>query len=194
MLGSSDSHSLEISVTPIPVPIVSALETDISIIPQNQRPAIVTQKSLHRLAEIRKTQDVSAANMARRLNCTVAEVRSQEKTTSDILLSRLYQWREILDVPILELLVEPDDAIKDPIRSRAVLVRMMKTVRSILEHTKEKSTQWMAQTLFEQLIEIMPELREITAWPTVGQSREFKDYGQAAYRRFDGDVEESLIE
>ncbi|MDR1382256.1 MAG: hypothetical protein LBJ67_00195 [Planctomycetaceae bacterium] len=195
MLGASDSHSLEIAVTPVSLPLISALESDVSIVPQSsQQSAIDTPSPLHRLAEARKTQDVSAANMARHLNCSVAEVYSQEKPTSDILLSRLYQWRDILDVPILELLVEPDDAIEDPIRSRAVLVRMMKTVRSILEHTKEKSTQWMAQTLFEQLLEIMPELREVTAWPTVGQSRETKDYGQAAYRRFDSNVEESLME
>jgi len=120
------------------------------------------------------------------------DVRDQEKPTSDILLSQLYRWREILDVPVAELLIDPEDTLDDPIKSRASLVRVMKTVRSILENTHEKSIQRMAQTLFDQLVEIMPELKDVSAWPTVGQSREFKDYGQAIYRRFDPGVEQAM--
>jgi len=132
--------------------------------------------------------------MARRLNRDAVDVREQEKPTSDMLLSQLYRWREILDIPISELLIAPDDALDDPIKSRAALVRVMKTVRSILETTHEKQTMRMAQTLFDQLVEIMPELQEVSAWPSVGQSREIKDYGQAVYRRFDPGVEQAMTE
>jgi len=109
-------------------------------------------------------------------------------------LSLLYRWREILDVPVSELLIDPEDTLDDPIKSRASLVRVMKTVRSILETAREKSIQRMAQTLFDQLVEIMPELKDVAAWPTVGQSREWKDYGQAIYRRFDQSVDQSMME
>ena len=149
---------------------------------------------LHRLAEVRKTQGISIANLARRLNMEAIDVRIQEQPTSDMLLSQLYRWREILEVPISELLIDPEDTLDDPIKSRASLVRVMKTVRSILETAHEKPIQWMAQTLFDQLVEIMPELKEVAAWPSVGQSREFKDYGQAIYRRFTSDIEQAMTE
>jgi hypothetical protein len=123
-----------------------------------------------------------------------SSVREQEKPTSDMMLSQLYRWREILDTPISELLIDPEDMLDDPIKSRASLVRVMKTVRSILEAAHEKPIQRMAQTLFDQLVEIMPELKDVPAWPTVGQSREFKDYGQAIYRRFDPGVEQAMTE
>ena len=149
---------------------------------------------LHRLAEVRKNQGVSIANLARRLNMEAIDVRTQEKPTSDMPLSQLYRWREILDVPISELLIDPEDTLDDPIKSRASLVRIMKTVRSILEAAHEKPILRMTQTLFDQLVEIMPELKDVSAWPSVGQSREFKDYGQAIYRRFDPGIEQAMME
>ena len=148
---------------------------------------------LHRIAEVRKAQGISLANIARHLNVEVAAARLQENPFNDLSLSRLYQWRELLDVPIAELLVDPDELFNNPLHFRAALVRVMKTVRSILEKTHEHSTRFLAQTLFDQLVEIMPELQEITAWPSIGQAREFKDYGQALYRRFDG-VDPSILE
>ena len=149
---------------------------------------------LHRLAEVRKAQGISIANMSRRLDMASIDVREQEKPTADMLLTQLYKWRDILDVPVSELLINPDDTLDDPIKSRASLVRVMKTVRSILETSREKQIKWLAQTLFDQLVEIMPELKEVSAWPSVGQSREFKDYGQAIYRRFDPGIEQSMVD
>ena len=149
---------------------------------------------LHRLAEVRKAQGISIANMSRRLEMASIDVREQEKPTADMLLTQLYKWRDILDVPVSELLINPDDTLDDPIKSRASLVRVMKTVRSILETSREKQVKWLAQTLFDQLIEIMPELKEVSAWPSVGQSREFKDYGQAIYRRFDPGIEQAMVD
>ena len=187
MLESTDSYSSAVSIPPLTMPEVTFVseptggETD-SLFP------------LHRLAEVRKSQGVSIANLARHLNMDALAVRKQEKPTSDLLLSLLYKWREILDVPVAELLIDPEDTLDDPIKSRAKLVRVMKTVRSILETAREKPIQRMAQTLFDQLVEIMPELGEVSAWPAVGQSREIKDYGQAIYRRFDPSVEQAMME
>ena len=149
---------------------------------------------LHRIAEVRKAQGISLINVAKHLNMDAATARLQENPFHDLSLSQLYQWRELLDVPIAELLVEPDELFNNPLHSRAALVRIMKTVRSILEKTREHSTRFLAQTLFDQLVEIMPELREISAWPNIGQSRESKDYGQALYRRFDPGVDSSILE
>ena len=197
MLESTDSYSTASSVVPVPSLVLPEIElatgTSGKSLSQTASEADA-RLQLHRLAEVRKVQGVSIANLARRLNMDAVDVREQEKPTSDMLLSQLYRWREILDTPISELLIDPEDTLDDPIKSRASLVRVMKTVRSILETTHEKQTRRMAQTLFDQLVEIMPELQDISAWPSVGQSREFKDYGQAVYRRFDPGVEQAMTE
>ena len=62
---------------------------------------------LHRLATVRRQQGVSRHTVASRLNVEIDQVRQQENENSDLPLSALYAWREVLDVPITELLVEP---------------------------------------------------------------------------------------
>lgn len=185
MLESTESFSSAVPIPPLALP--NAPFSTGESHPQTDVP-------LHRLAEVRKAQGVSIANLSRRLAMEAAAVRMQEAPCSDLLLSQLYKWREILDVPVAELLINSDDTLDDPIKSRASLVRIMKTVQSILETTHEKQTKYLAQTLFDQLVEIMPELKDVAAWPSIGQSREFKDYGQAVYRRFDQGVEQAMTE
>ena len=143
---------------------------------------------LHRIGEVRRAQHLSIASIARRLNKDVAEVRNAEQPQSDMLLSELCQWGAVLDVPIEELLVESDALPANPIRNRGLLLRIMKTVQSILAGTQEMHTQYLAQTLSDQLIELMPELAEISTWPIVGHSREDKGLGAASLRRFDPSV------
>ena len=197
MLESTDSYSAASSAVPIPPLVLPEVTLATGLaeksLSQNEGKSNA-RLTLHRLTEVRKAQGVSIANLARRLNMDAIDVREQEKPTSDMLLSQLYRWREILDTPISELLIDPEDMLDDPIKSRASLVRIMKTVRSILETTHEKQTKRMAQTLFDQLVEIMPELKEVSAWPSIGQSREVKDFGQAVYRRFDPGVEQAMTE
>ena len=156
-------------------------------VPVNKRP-------LHRLAEARKSQDVSLTRVARRLAVDIAEARRQETETTDLLLSQLYRWREILEVPVGDLILEPDEIPSNPIKSRSQMIKMMKTVRAIMETSKEVGVVVLAKMLFEQLTEMMPELSSIAAWPSVGQSREQRDLGQAAYRRFDPNVSRFLEE
>jgi len=197
MLESTDSYSAASSAVPIPPLALPEVSLATGLPGKSLSHSSGEEKNrlpLHRLAEVRKAQGVSIANLARRLDMNAVDVREQEKPTSDMLLSQLYRWREILDTPISELLIDPDDVLADPIKSRASLVRLMKTVQSILETTHEKQTKRMAQTLFDQLVEIMPELKDVSAWPSIGQSREFKDYGQAVYRRFDPGVEQAMTE
>jgi len=146
------------------------------------------KESLHRLAEIRRNQGISLASVAKQLGVDVATARDMEQPDSDISLHDLYRWQRILDVPCAELLVDPEEYPHNPIRTRGQLVRLMKTARSIQEQSHEEQVRIFAGTLIEQLIEIMPELETVSSWPTIGQAREFKDYGQAIHRRFDSAV------
>lgn len=139
-------------------------------------------RPLQRLKEVRRQEQVSRATLARRLKTTVQEVERQEDETSDMLLSTLYQWQEALDVPVSELLVESEQPLSAPVLRRAQLLRIMKTVMTIQERSRQASVRRMAQMLAEQLVELMPELKGASPWPTVGKRRSRREVGQAARR------------
>ena len=131
-------------------------------------------RALHRLATVRRLQGISRRTLAKRLNVDVAEIRRQEEETNDLPLSVLYEWRKVLDVPIAELLVESEDSLSQPLVQRAQLVRLMKTALAILEEADNEATRVMAQTLVDELVEVMPELQGIGAWNAVGKRRQLE--------------------
>ncbi len=151
-------------------------------------PAVAAAAALHRLGEVRKQEGISRRTIARYLGITTAEVALQERETTDLPLSTLYKWQRALNVPLVELLVEPGETLSPPLMKRARLVQIMKTAASIMEHAKLTSVKRLAETMIQQLIEIMPELRETSAWPAVGQRRQSDEYGRAAERSFPEDV------
>jgi len=140
-------------------------------------------RPLHRLASVRKLQGVSRRTMARRLNVDIEHVRQQENEMADLPLSVLYAWQKALDVPISELLIEANESLSPPILRRSQLVRLMKTVLAMHVRSRQKSIRRMAQTMCNQLIEIMPELAHISPWQAVGKRRRQNDLGVAAQRR-----------
>jgi transcriptional regulator with XRE-family HTH domain len=145
-------------------------------------------KPLHRLGTVRRLQGVSRRAVARRLNVDVSIVKQQEDETSDLPLSMLYKWQQMLEVPISKLLVDEEDPLSPPVMKRARMVRLMKTVLSILERSNQTAIRRMAQNLVNQLVELMPELKGVTAWHAVGQRRRLNEYGRAAERRLSPDV------
>lgn len=162
--------------------------------PEIAKSAARAPRALHRLGEVRQSQGISVSTLARRLEMEPEQVRAAEDAQVDMLLSELYRWRDALDVPVSELVIEPEDLPNNPIRNRGLLLRIMKTVRSILDNAHEKKILLLAQTLSDQLIDLMPELQDVSPWPTIGQAREFKDYGQAVFRRFDSGTSSQLEE
>jgi hypothetical protein len=59
----------------------------------------------------------------------------------------------------------------------------MKTVRAIKETAGENlSIERMATMLEQQLVEIMPELKDVAAWHSVGQRRSHDELGRTAER------------
>lgn len=147
-----------------------------------------TGRPLHRLAAVRRLQGLSRRTVARRLNMEAAQLKLEEQETSDMLLSRLYEWQEALEVPLFELLIEPGDPLSPPVLERAGLVRIMKTALTILEDTKEAPIRRMAQTLVDQLLQMMPELEGLGAWHAMGHRRGLDELGIAAQRRLSDDV------
>jgi len=146
--------------------------------------AAASKGPLHRLAAVRRRQNISRRTVARRMRINVSQVKMQEKETADLTLSTLYAWQQVLGVPLGELLVEAEDGLSTPIKERAQLVRLMKTAKAILHHASQTAIRRMAQVLVEQLTEIMPELKEVGPWHSVGQLRSREEYGRVVERRF----------
>ena len=146
------------------------------------------KRPLHRLGIVRRLQNVSERAVARHLKTENATIRQQERATSDLLLSQLYKWQEVLEVPVSELLVENNDPLSAAVLKRAQLVRVMKTALGILEAAKQKQVRRMAQTIIDQLIDMMPELKDVAPWHTVGERRRHDELGIAAERSLSENV------
>ncbi len=160
-----------------------AESADELLTPLNVSPLRHGRKRLHRLAEVRRQQGVSLRNAARRLNTDVATVRQQENATCDLPLSVLAAWQKVLDVPLADLLVDNNAPLSPPVMDRARLVKVMKTVAAIAEKAESASVKRLLQMLSEQLLEIMPELKDVGPWHTVGQRRTLDDVGRVVERQ-----------
>lgn len=133
---------------------------------------------LHRIRTVRLQQGVSMRTAARHTGVDVRQLRLQEQETTDLRLSDLRKWQKALDVPLSELVVEPDDGLSAPVMERARMVRVMKTVAAIRARSKSVNIQRMAEMLSEQLAEIMPELAEVSPWHNYGQRRSLDECGR----------------
>lgn len=145
-------------------------------------------KQLHRIKQVRREQGVSLRRVAQQLRADARELRREEEENSDLSLSRLYQWQKALEVPLIDLLVDSHAPLSAPVLQRARLVRVMKTVAAIAEKAESPGIQRLAQTLIDQLVEIMPELKGINPWHSVGQRRSLDEYGRIVERSYSEDV------
>jgi hypothetical protein len=135
-------------------------------------------QKLQKLGEARRRQGLSVRCVAQRLGRTVSEVRAQEDERSDLFLSELYRWQAALEVPIEELLHEPKDTLSPRVLTRARLLKVMKTAMAIRRQSRSEAERRLSRLLIEQLLEIMPELKEVSGWPAVGHRRAANELGR----------------
>lgn len=145
-------------------------------------------RAMHRIATVRKRQELSLRTVAKRMGVGECELRREEHEATDIPLSRLYEWQEALGVPISELLIEPDNGLSPPIQQRAHLLRLMKTAASIREQTDNESVRLLVQSLVNHIVEIAPELNDVAPWPKVGSRRPANEYGRIIEREVPEDL------
>jgi len=153
------------------------------------RPSVRPAKALHRIAEVRQRQGVTLRNVARRLGLEMSVVRRQEQPDCDVRVSDLMKWQEVLEVPVSELLVEAEGQLSGPVLERSRMVKLMKTAAAIREQaTAATGLRRMADMLVEQVLEIMPELADVTPWHHVGQRRTLNEVGRTAQCLISEDV------
>jgi len=137
-------------------------------------------QTVNRIALVRQQQEMSLRSVARHTGVDVRTLRKQEKPTANLTLTELTNWANALDVPVKDLIDVPGQGLTSPIQQRAQLIRIMKSAVSIQENADCESMQAFADTLVSQLVELMPELDGISAWPTYGQRRGSEEVGRAA--------------
>lgn len=138
------------------------------------------KRGLHRIAAVRRQQGVTLRNVARRLGTEIGVVRRQEQDDCDLRISDVLLWQQVLEVPIAELLVEGEGQLSGPVLERSRMVKLMKTAAAIRERTGGTPVGRLVNMLVEQILEIMPELRDVTPWHTVGQRRTLEELGKIA--------------
>lgn len=143
------------------------------------------QKPLHRIQQIRTQQDISVRSLARKMDLPANQVREQEDPTCDISLSSLYRWQQALNVPAAELLMEPDDGLSFPIQTRARLLRMMKTIVTLLDEPQPDRTVDLIENLKTEILAVMPEAEHVDRWHGCGNSRDGRDVAAAVLRQID---------
>ena len=72
--------------------------------------------------------------------------------------------------------------LSTPVSQRARMLRVMKTAKALAEASHEPPVQRFATMLISQLVELMPELQEVSAWHTVGQRRTQDEMGRIVER------------
>src|SRR5439155_14241750 len=116
-------------------------------------------------------QGMSLRTAARQLGTDIRSIRAQEQETTDLRLSDLYKWQQAPDVPVAELLSDLDEPLSRPIRERSAMLKIMKTAGSLVESSPPGAAKRMAENLVEQLLQLMPELKEVSPWHSLGQRR-----------------------
>jgi hypothetical protein len=61
---------------------------------------------------------------------------------------------------------------------RAQLLKVMKTAMAIRRQARSEGERRLGRLLVEQLLEIMPELKEVSGWPAVGHRRRADEMGR----------------
>ncbi|MCX7404823.1 MAG: hypothetical protein NT089_03725 [Planctomycetia bacterium] len=145
-------------------------------------------KQYHRIAKVRQQQGVTLRNTARRLGLDVSATREQEQPGCDLRLSELHCWQAVLEVPIAELLVEGDGQLSGPVLERSRMLKLMKTAAAIRARTTGTPVGRMVTMLIEQILEIMPELQDVSPWHNVGQRRTLDDLGRTARQTIPDDL------
>ena len=80
-------------------------------------------RRMHRIATVRNQENMSLRTVARKTGIPFETLQQQEHEYEDMPLSALYAWQEALNVPLADLLVEPDDNLSPSIAKRAQLVK-----------------------------------------------------------------------
>src|ERR1044071_2915502 len=145
------------------IPFDSSYDSGLGHLPLPHISVTPEKRPLHRIADVRRRQGISVRRALRRMHTSIDHGRRQEEPGCDLL------W-------------ENNAPLSEPVMMRARLLKIMKTVRAIKETATSSSIQRFATMLEQQLVELMPELKDVAAWHSIGQRRSPNELGRTAER------------
>jgi hypothetical protein len=153
-----------------------------------------SERPLHRIAQVMQQEGVGLRTAARRMNVSPPQARAESDATCDLTLSDLYRWQTALNVPVADLLIEPEVALSPAVAWRSQLVKAMRTVRSIQLLVDDEAVQTLTIQLIKQLTDMMPELTDVAPWPLKGRPRTTDELGAIAEKQLPDDYFDSVGE
>lgn len=132
----------------------------------------------NRIAQVREQQGISQRTMARRMRIDLKSYQILERTETDLRHSQLIALQAALEVPMVDLL-EDTQTLSRPVAERAKMIKVMKTAAALRETPSNARVERMVETLCEQLVDVMPELAEVSSWPQYGSRRGSSAIGKA---------------
>lgn len=185
----TDPESLSASAQSKP-PVVHARSSQTTQTTQSEQAS--PTRVYHRIAEVRLQQGLSLRTISRRTGLDAKELRRQEQSNCNLSISQLQMWQKALEVPLIDLLEDESDVLSRPVKERAQMVRIMKTVVSLGEVCQSNIRLSRLTTMLrEQMLQLMPELAEIGGWPQCGTRRGTDVMGRIFHEpvkvEFDGD-------
>lgn len=132
----------------------------------------------NRIAQVREQQGISQRTMARRMRIDLKSYQALERPETDLRHSQLIALQAALEVPLVDLL-EDTQSLSRPVAERAKMIKVMKTAAALRETSSNARVERMVESLCEQLIDVMPELAEVSSWPQYGSRRGSSAIGKA---------------
>ena len=108
-----------------------------------------SNEPLHRVRQARHLEGVSIRTAAKRLNTSVADAQAQEHPDSDLFVSQLRAWQQVLSVPLVSLLEDSAPCLAKQTEERAGLVLVMKTALAIQRSATKKNQRILADQLVQ---------------------------------------------
>jgi len=125
---------------------------------------------MHHLKEARERAGLSLRTVSRRTGISISELQKQEES-NEVSLVDLWLWQDALDVPIGELFGEPPETLSEMNRLRTGLLRIMRSVRSLLQTDLSEAQEAYVRNIETKLRSLMPELEDVRSWPVYGERR-----------------------
>ena len=109
---------------------------------------------LHRIREIREQMGITPRHAARMLNVSLDELRRQEDPSSDLTISELQNWQDLLDGDVYDLIVDQEVPFPRAALSSHDVSSFLETATRMLDDSECPAVKRLAETLTNQLREI----------------------------------------
>jgi transcriptional regulator with XRE-family HTH domain len=131
---------------------------------------------LNRIREVRKRESVSERTFARHLGIRQSEVEDFESPSRDMAISELTRVSKIFRCPVSDLVVDGEN--DEIVKLRGLLIMLSRSVNTLLGIARDNNVQAVAQSMRNQIADVMPEADSGGTLLAVGRRRGLEEMGR----------------